>query len=472
MHIVMSCIVPLFPDYDLGGAQKHLRYIARHLGDLGHDVTILSTRRADTPAVFHWHKRVQVKALYRFKQPFPQPYAIPAFDMAAAIQDLGEHLQHADRFYMHDGEFLFPFVYADVPTVISPRDNVYPETLLGSFLFNGYRMVVISQYARQYFEQTAGRFFPDLAERIVVIPNGIDWDYFRPTPPEKILDLIPVNPAEDNIVLHPHRPEETKGIWQTIGVVEQLVQQYQIPNIKTLVPRWLGLENDPELQKFYQRVEEMIAQKNLQDHFIFHDWIPYELLPAYYSLGHVSFSLGSFVESFGNAVYESLGCGTPAVVARISSHREILPQHLVDKVDFNDINTAARLAAGIIREKRPTSEATLRYLHEHYSLEKQLAAYAEVILNAQKPEPLTYQLHPIGDDTRFRLAPWCYEANRARIYHDFRADFQHLPALVDLLSEDEASFTFDDARNKGISRDMVMDWYRASYVVPHSPGSH
>ena len=83
-------------------------------------------------------------------------------------------------------------------------------------------------------------------------------------------------------------------------------------------------------------------------------------MPEYYSLGGVTLALGHFVESFGNTVYESLGCGTPAIVARISSHRELLPESLVDKVDFGDHDTAPAIAAefcaanGAPRRRRST----------------------------------------------------------------------------------------------------------------------
>ncbi len=71
-------------------------------------------------------------------------------------------MQQADRFYIHDGEFVFPYVYHDKPTVVGLRDNVYPETIQGAFHFKGHTLIVISEYARQFFLQTVGRFFPEL----------------------------------------------------------------------------------------------------------------------------------------------------------------------------------------------------------------------------------------------------------------------------------------------------------------------
>ena len=108
MKIVAFSINPLFRDQVMGGAPKHLQSVAIHLGELGHQVTVLATQRSDSDQPFNWHENVEVLPLLRFHQPFPGPYAVPAYDLAAIVQDVGEHLQDADRFYMHDGEFLFP----------------------------------------------------------------------------------------------------------------------------------------------------------------------------------------------------------------------------------------------------------------------------------------------------------------------------------------------------------------------------
>ncbi len=463
MKIVAFSINPLFSDQVMGGAPKHLQSVALHLGEMGHQVTVLATRRADSDQPFKWHENVEVLPLLRFHQPFPGPYAVPAYDLAAIVQDVGEHLATADRFYMHDGEFLFPFAYQDVPTVVSLRDNVYPETLHGSFLFAGDRLILISEYARQYFLNTAGRFFPDYASRTTVIHNGLDWDHFKPTPPDKILDIVPVEPGAYPIVLHPHRPEATKGIYQTLAVVDRLVHQYNFSTLKVLVPKWLDFDLSRELREAYEDLQREISQRNLTNHVIFHDWIPQSLIPEYYSLGSVTLALGSFVESFGNAVYESLGCGTPSIPVRISSHRELLPEQLVDKVDYDDINGATQIAAQIIQTGRRTSPETLAYLHEHYGVEKQRTAYADVILNARQAAPLRYQLSPINDETRFKLAPWCYRATRG-IYHDFRSDYLQSADLDNLLALPELMFS--TAQAQGIDRQTLLDWYRDGYLVP------
>jgi len=461
MKITIFSIVPLFPDYDMGGAQKHLRYIANHLGERGHQVTIVATKRHDTNASFHWHPNVTIHPILQFKQPFPSPYDTGAHNLANIIQDVVTHLEGADRFYIHDGEMLFPYVYKDIPTVVGLRDNVYPETIMGAYLFRGDSLIVISEYSRRFVESTVGRFFPDLDKRLTRINNGLDWDHFKPTPPDKIFDIIPKD-IRDNykIILHPHRPEDSKGIWQTIDMVEKLAQKRS--DFRVLFPRWLGLKEDEAVQEFYQRMSEVAAEKGVGEYFISHAWIPYELLPEYYSLGDVTLSLGWFVESFGNAVYESHGCGTPTVVARIATHRGLLPEHLIDKVDFGDADSAAEIVDEILTTERPTSPEAIDFLKVHYNFKDQLASYARVIENAKVAEPMTFTPQAITPETRFDLAPWCY-ATDDRIYHDFRAIYRYEGVLLSLI---ESGLTVDKAQAFGVTQEEFEAWYREGYIVP------
>ncbi len=465
MKILLFSITPLFPTFDMGGAQKHLRLIATHLAELGHDVTVVCTRRDDTPDPFQWHARARVLPILRYRQPFPMPYDTPAYNLANIVQDVGDLLAQADRFYMHDGEFLFPFTYSATPTVVGLRDNVYPETILGSFHFQGHRLIVISEYARRFFMDTVGRFFPELPDRLRVIRNGIDWARFQPTDYTHLLKTIPVDPTQHAIVLHPHRPEASKGMIQTIQAAELLVKQHKITNLRVLVPRWLNTEHDPGVSAFYAQMDAEIDTRGLSEHFVFHEWISVADLPAYFSMGALSFSLGHFAESFGNAVYESMGCGTPTVVARISTHRELMPDDLIDKVDYGDIEGAAALAADIIRTGRRTSDEALAYLRANFDTRAQLDAFADTILNAQIAAPMRYVQQSLTEHTRYQLPVWCYPSPTRGIYHDYRVSYLRDAVLLDRLRDHPNGFTRAQA---GVDAALFESWYREGYLVPVS----
>lgn len=464
MKIIMFSMTPLFPDQAMGGAQKQLKRIAVHLAELGHEVTVLATRRQDSMTPFQWHERAQVIPIFRFKQPFPEPYATPVYNIAAAIQDLGDYLQGADRFYLHDGGFMFPYVYRDVPTVVSFRSVLFSETLQSAFLFRGDRLVLISEHQAETFAQTVGRFFPGYRDRLTLIHNGFDWTVFKPTPPNGILKIIHADP-EDDLILYPHRPEAPKGIQSTIDLVHRLVYRYGMTRVRALVPRWIDAKLDQDVWNFYDELERQIEKRGLTAHFIFHDWIPEDLMPAYYSLGRVTLSLGAYVETFGNVAYESMGCGTPAIVARVGPNRDLLTGHGIEQVDFGDITTASEVAAEIIRTRRRTSPETLDYLNERFSLDRMVDAYAETILTACCLPPLEYYYHAINETTVFSLAPWCYLSQRG-IYHDFQSAYRTSPALLGLIQSFPKGFTFENAVQRGMPREEMMNWYRDGYLVP------
>ena len=466
MHIVMFSINPLSPTQIMGGAPKHLQQIAMHLGRKGHDVTVLCTKSYQGTDAFYWHPRVQVRPILGFKQPFPQPYAVPAYELGNIINTVATFLKQADRFYMHDGEFLFPYVHRDIPTVVSLRDNLYPETILGGYLFAAHRLILISEYSRQYYRSTVGRFFPEFDQRTQVIYNGIDWKKFSRVPTGGIRKFLGLEGVSGSIVLHPHRPESSKGLTQTIEVADLLVHEYGFKDLLVLAPKWHEMQSNSDLQAYYELVDAEVRDRKLEDHFLLHNWIPQDLMPQYYSLGSVTLSLGSFPESFGNAVYESLGCGTLVAAARVSTHRELVPDALLEKVDYGDIAGAAELAARIISARQRTSAELLDYLHQRYSLETQMDAYEAAILDAKVAEPMAFRAEEGEDRQRYKLAHWCYISEQWGIYHDFRADYLTEASIIQLIKAHPSGFTLKDANRHHVSRKWVKRLYHEGYLVP------
>jgi glycosyltransferase involved in cell wall biosynthesis len=290
-----------------------------------------------------------------------------------------------------------------------------------------------------------GRFFPDLATRTHVIYNGLDFDTFQPTTTNDIRQHIPnVNPNEHAIVLYPHRPEREKGILEVIETANLLVHEHGIQNLRVLVPRWIESALSPADKAFYDDVTGRIEGYGLQNNFVFHAWVSQTLMPQYYSLGAVTFAIGSYVETFGNVPYESLACGTPSIVARVGPARELLPEDLIEKVDFGDVKSAAAIAARIIKNKERTQPKTIDYLKTHFQREHMVEAYADVILNAAKRQPMPYVHQPLPENTRFEQAPWVYTAN-GRQYHDFYETYRPV---------------------EDIAQDDVMNLYRDGWVVP------
>lgn len=458
MRILMFSMTPLFADRSMGGAQKQLKKVALHLAEHGHEVTILCTRRQDTQA-FQWHPNAQIIPIYRFKQPYPDPYGTATYNLADAIQLTGDYMARADVWYSHDGGLIFPYVYQHIPAVISLRSILFSETLQSGYLFQGDALVVPSQHTANAWQHTVGRFFPEFAERLHVIPNGLDFDVYKPTDTAQVRERLSIT-GDHDFILYPHRPEVPKGIQQSITLIDKLVHEHNLTNVRLLLPRWMDVGIAPDVRAFYDDLRGQIHARGLGNYFVFHDWVGDDLMPAYYSLGKLTLALGNYVETFGNTPYESLACGTPVLAARVGPYREMLPDALL--VDYADLDTAAEKAAHILRERRGVEAEVQHWLHEHYNQAQMVTTYADVILNAHKRGSLRYVHRPLTAETRYRQAPWCYVTRDGRVYQDFLGAYSDDPAVVGLLRRKTSGITQADAP-------QVPTWYRDGYLVPEPP---
>lgn len=464
MKIVAFSINPIFPDTITGGASKHLFHIARFLGEQGHDVEILCAAGDAGGASFDWAQNVHVFPILPFHLPFPQPYAISGADLGLIVEGVSRHLRDADRFYIHDGEFLVPDVYAHIPTVTSFRDNIYPESVLGTFVGKADEVICISEFSVEIIKATAGRFFPGLLDRIHLVKNGIDFEMFKPTPFDALADRLGVDPQANLIVLHPHRPEPGKGLPETIRVVDQLVHRHGLKQVRVLIPEWIETMVSTGEASFYRQMTDLMDELGVREHFIFTPWMPQEDMPALYSMGHVTLCLGNFVETFGNVAYESLACGTPSVVAKVGVHRTLLPDELIDKVDYGDIEGAVDCVLAILAGKRGNPPGVLAYLRAELDYQRQLLSYAEIITRCEKREPLLFSSPQMDPNQHYRLAPWCYVTGEC-IYHDFRGEYIHDQDLIEILTNNPV-FSRADADLRHFPDAQWEAWLGDTLIVP------
>ncbi len=466
MKIIMFSINPVFPDVVTGGASKHLYHISKYLGSLGHHVQIICAKPDQSQESFFWAENVQVFPVLPFKQPFPQPYAIHGGDLSLVVRRMTDALKGADRFYLHDGEFLIPDVYQAVPTITSFRDNIYPESVLGSFIGKFDDVICVSEFSASVIRSTVGQFYPDLYQRLHVINNGIDINTFTPTNGGALARSLGVDPEHERIILHPHRPEPGKGLPETIKVAYRLIRDYGFEDLRVIVPEWIDTMISGEETDFYHQMMSLLSDLGIREHFTFMPWLSQSQMPALYSLGEVTLCLGNIVEAFGNVAYESLACGTPSIVARVGVHRSLLPEDAMIKVDYGDIQTAAEEAVLLLKAKTVVSPNVHQLIENQLNFKKQVNAYAKIIINCQKRARLAFVPPVPRSDQRYQLAPWCGFSGD-RLYHDFRGLYDWLPQLSALIREKD-TFTQEDALQRNASEAEWDQWIEDTWIVPVS----
>ncbi len=464
MKIVVFTINPIFPDKVTGGASKHLYYITKFLGDQGHQVEILCPKTNELNSPFSLNENISVYPELNFSLPFPQPYAVSAAELSLITQRIIQRLESADRFYIHDGEWLIPDIYDPLPTVASFRDNIYSESILGTFVGKPDEIISVSEYSGAVIKQTAGLFYPDLQSRMHIITNGIDFDFFKPVDPLNLANRLGLDLENEIILLHPHRPEEGKGLAETIRVVNRLVHKHGLENIKVLIPEWIGSMISTADSVFYNDMMRLMQDLDVDKKFMFVPWLPITRMPELYNLGDVTLCLGNIVEAFGNVAYESLACGTPSIVSRVGVHRTLLSDDLIDKVHFGDIDAVVNRILEIIKGKDMDGKKVIEAMKSKMDFHKQVEAYSEIILTSQKRVRMQFSFPAFDENQTYKLPSWCYFKDDF-IYHDFHGKFEYASELASFLRNSK-TITKTKALAGGVPMAEWENWLEKTWIIP------
>lgn len=467
MNILCFSINPIFPDVVSGGASKHLVNLTKYLAAEGYQVRVLCPALPNQDKSYFLAQNLEIWPVLPFHQPFPAPYAVTPPELALIVEEINRQLAWAERFYVHDGELLLPQLHTKIPTILSFRDNYYPESILGSFINQADDIICVSPYSASVIKATAGRVVEGLTERIHVVINGIDPQIYKPVPFKEnlLIARLPFDPAAHRILLHPHRPDPNKGLAEALEVLKYLVNEKGMRDLVLLTPRWHAAMSGSEEDVFFRAMKKLIEENQLEQHIHFLDWLTQAEMPSFYSLGSLNLCLGKLPEAFGNVAYESLVCGTPSLVCRVGVHRSLLPDDFIHKVDYWDLRAACKIAEDVLENNQKIAENDRSQIIEKLNLERQLSGYKEIILNAQKRPSLKPVFSPVTAEQHYRLAPWCFPTNNA-IYHDYLGKFvseEEFPGLKTILA---SMIEQDQISGAEFPAKLINGLYQAGVLVP------
>lgn len=420
--ILIFSLTPVFKDVVHWWSTKILRQVASYLGHKWHKVNIYCTRREDNQDIFELSENVIIHPILQFKQTFPSPYNVSPHELASIANILLNAISEHDVFYVFDWWLQFSFLTnQSIPTIMWLRDFLYSETLIGGLNFQRDKLLVVSPMVEQYLLYTAGLYMPTLKDRVQVISNGVDTNFFKPTVAKDIFNYIPAQlEGDDFIMLFPHRPDISKWLDLALELLYRLVVKHNHKNVKLLVPRHFDHNIANDYQAFVDLLAEKAGELDIATNIIVHDWIPIDLMPEYYALWDVTLCIGNIVEAYGNTAFESIACGVPAIVSRIWWWKYLLHDDLTPLVEYGDIQDIEERVLDIMHNKISLDvDKIQKYIKQHLSYDKMLEEYEKVLCNAEVLDPLMPQSYVINDATKFILAPWCNITDKG-VYHEYK----------------------------------------------------
>lgn len=472
MKIAIFSVGPVFRDHMHGGSQKILREVAAHLGRAGHDVTVLCTSRSDNHEPFHLAPGVLVSPTLKFKETYPEPYYTAPYNLANVVVDVRRVAEGSDVLYLHDGELLYHFVYEDVPTVVSMRDFVYPDTLAGGLSFRRDLLVLNSEYVAGCVTDAFSSFRPSVAGRMRLIFNGVNLEHFRPSSTGRIRKLISL-PEGAIPIIYPHRPDPRKGIYEALEAMAGLRRRLGTrgDRLRLLIPTWIDGKVSPKSKHVYQTVYDDVraraAELGVSDLVIYHPWVSYDLMPEYYSLGRATLCLGNFVEACSNVSLEATACGSRCVVSRVASHRHLLPDDFASKVRYGDANASVDALEAAIGSP-PDADAARDFIAARYSYERMLEGYEAALTGMAITPPLREEYaFSLNGDQFLKLPTWC-DYRDGRCYNDYHYGYDDDPDLLSLLGHNALPAKVSDITSSGMSLAALERLLRSGSVTRRS----
>lgn len=151
------------------------------------------------------------------------------------------------------------------------------------------------------------------ADRISVVPAGVDLSLFRPIPRPEARQRIGV-PPQHRMILFVGRIQPLKGIDTLIRAIAHVVSRY--PDLKDdLCVSIIGGDPNPDSeleQAEFDRLQQLRSDLGIGDLVTFLGARDQDTLVYYYSAAEMVV-MPSHYESFGMVALEAMACGTPVI---------------------------------------------------------------------------------------------------------------------------------------------------------------
>lgn len=322
MRTLKICIVTArFPPF-IGGVEIFAHELARGLANKGFKVEVHTSTNQDAPRI-QYHDRMKVirhKTLFEF---FRAPIN-PAISMAV-IKQIDMDIVHVVSSYPGISDFAaFLGRLVKKPVVLTHQFDLKSDysSLLGKvlevfYLLICYRLLagcskVIVATTKSYSENSS--LLKRVPRKVVVIPNGVNTQRFRPDVDGKWVRAILNLPKDAKVILFVGRLVPFKGL-------EYLIKSISIL-LNNCMDVFLVIVGDGELRhKLVQLTQKLRVEGNV----IFTGEVPHTLLPEYYAASDI-FVLPSVSspESFGIVLVEAMASGKPVISTDIPGPREVV----------------------------------------------------------------------------------------------------------------------------------------------------
>ena len=196
-------------------------------------------------------------------------------------------------------------VYRAYPETMNARTRLMLQTGMTKSMARADAVVTDSEFSRSEII----KYYPQFADKLHVVPCGVDMQKFRPASEAEIRRVRQVHRIEGDYFLFLGTLEPRKNLVRLVEGYSLLHSRY--PDCPKLV-----LAGGRGWQ--YQNIFDIVELLHLEQQVQFLDYVPAADMAGLYS-GAFAFVFPSLYEGFGMPPLEAMACGTPVLTSKAAS---------------------------------------------------------------------------------------------------------------------------------------------------------
>lgn len=225
--------------------------------------------------------------------------------------------------------------------------HVYARTFMAIAARRARRIITVSQASKEDIQA----YLHAPADRIDVIPNGLDARFLTPPDEEQVARVRQRFLLDAPFILYAGNIKPHKNVDRLIEAYAQLRQDGH-QDLKLLI---IG----DELSK-YPGLRRLVHRHHLHQHVRFFGFVPDATLQVLYKLAS-AFVFPSLYEGFGFPPLEAMACGTPVITSNVSSLPEVVGDAAL-LVPPTDAGAIAEAMARVLTDTRLRRDMVTRGL--------------------------------------------------------------------------------------------------------------
>jgi glycosyltransferase involved in cell wall biosynthesis len=331
----IAILSTLMFDDSIGGVENHIRFMAREMVSLGHEVMLFKPVWAEK----YNSDLTEVEGIpitlinagsriYNFNRWSGEGFSgLLAGFLEKAQYTLGrkkvvQTIRHwrPDMVWQHDfsSNWLASRILSRIfPVVLTNHTGEY---LFFKKLFAGKTLL---RFLLKHYQAVIGpskELTPDFVKFSYTIHNGVDLNFFQPIEPSLKPDLKErlFGSKEKFVIFCPRRWAPTKGIVFFARALKWISENYDRSTELLIV--FAGSE-DPQYPKYVDQINNILNQQDVSI-LKLGNLDPYDLV-SYYQVADLVV-IPSLMEAVSLAALESMGCGVPVLSSRVGGMPEII----------------------------------------------------------------------------------------------------------------------------------------------------